>query len=1130
MQITSKIKPTLLAISVLAAINSANAQETESTTAVNEAETEVTNPNAQTRAKKAKQEAEETEVIEVTGLRSSLLKATELKRTANNLIDVITAEDVGAFPDENVVESLQRVTGVQVIFGDNGSAGAFQVRGVSQNRIELNGRSVAGGQGGDPSRDVNLADFPAELIDSLEVIKSPTAALTEGSLGATINLKTKRPLRIKKSFINVNAKAKYGDEAEELFPNLNIIGTHSWRDTPLGDFGALVNLTYNDNHNGGDVVRTNQWQKRCPMYAEDNSGRTVLAQGRCNPEEGEITVYRARQFGLIDSNRQNTKTAIATTLQWKPTQDSSYTLDVIHNKADNMAYSDIMWIHTDTNWVLPAEELGPDGELYAFSDLKTGTEVERYDAMGRFVDTVLPATSYTSAIGVVNNVNAQAFPSETTQTTVALKGEWNFDRLGIEAEAAHSKSEHERHYVVARLNAYFGNPLNFNDQRYRIDDKSIVGTDQATAIRQNGSDLTVDLSDPRTIGLTLDTEGMDPNDMRYWRVASFGNDGWKRDPTSSAAKIDFDYDLDWGPFTTLEFGARVAQDYMENSTRFRVSCAGKWAWGTEEDQSVANSYDPKTDLDCQKPMSGVEFADQYPDLIKTHDGFYAEAGSVPSFSAIDLAVFQDDRERWNELSGFNDVGGYSESPGENYNLTEDTTALYVMTNLDGDLTSNLTYRGNFGIRAVKTEVKAETYNSVDENGDPKALISENDYTNYLPSMNFAIASDKYGLVRLAAAETMVRPALGKLLPVAQLNNFQGCVPYDPQDPFNVLPDNGVFPPENLPQDVRDKMIAQQYAIQNYYEGVTDTCPGIRSGTTNIGNINLVAQTSRNVDLSYERYWGKGNMFSLAFFHRKVEADTVTRRGVLAVPAEPGTTLVGVEGNGGETGEDILVGEDISAQPGYELWRIRTAFNGKGSTRQGIEIGYTQWLDFLPGFWQGFGFQANYTYSDGSRPDPTFIDKATELPLDLNALGITAGDFEGQRDALDALVAQGSDGPLPNGFDLEDPNALMPIQNMSEHSGNLSFFYDRNKLNARLAANYRSGYYKSGNRNWPLYSDSSTRLDFSSNYRINKKLKVQFNINNITKTKLHHYRIDRQITDRSSYSDRIYTVGINYRFD
>ncbi|MDC2888798.1 hypothetical protein [Psychrosphaera algicola] len=114
-----KTLPTIVAVSVLAAIYPAYGQAAEQQDA--EAEVEVAK-----KSKKAKKLEDEIEVIEVTGLRSSLLRASELKRSANSVIDVISAEDVGNFPDENVVESLQRVTGVQVLFGENGSAGAFR--------------------------------------------------------------------------------------------------------------------------------------------------------------------------------------------------------------------------------------------------------------------------------------------------------------------------------------------------------------------------------------------------------------------------------------------------------------------------------------------------------------------------------------------------------------------------------------------------------------------------------------------------------------------------------------------------------------------------------------------------------------------------------------------------------------------------------------------------------------------------------------------------------------------------------------------------------------------------------------------------------------------------------------------
>ncbi|MDC2888800.1 TonB-dependent receptor domain-containing protein [Psychrosphaera algicola] len=254
---------------------------------------------------------------------------------------------------------------------------------------------------------------------------------------------------------------------------------------------------------------------------------------------------------------------------------------------------------------------------------------------------------------------------------------------------------------------------------------------------------------------------------------------------------------------------------------------------------------------------------------------------MPTWTVFDLDMYRDNRSLWNEISGFNDKG-YEESPGENYTMTEDTTALYVMGNFNGDVSSSVTFRGNIGVRAVRTKVSSETYNALDAEGNPAKVELENTYDNYLPSMNIAFAHEDYGLVRLAAARTMVRPALGKLLPVAQLNNFQGCAVFDPQDPFGVY--NYGVPNPNLTQAEQELQIAQQYAIQNNYNGTVDSCPGIRSGSTNIGNIELTAQTSDNVDLSFERYWGKGNMASLAFFYRNVQADLVTKRGILAVPA------------------------------------------------------------------------------------------------------------------------------------------------------------------------------------------------------------------------------------------------------
>ena len=85
----------------------------------------------------------EEDAIVVTGIRASLAQAADIKREADQVLDVITAEDIGKLPDANVAEALQRVTGVQItrVFGEGQSV---SVRGLQQVRVEVDGRTLLG--------------------------------------------------------------------------------------------------------------------------------------------------------------------------------------------------------------------------------------------------------------------------------------------------------------------------------------------------------------------------------------------------------------------------------------------------------------------------------------------------------------------------------------------------------------------------------------------------------------------------------------------------------------------------------------------------------------------------------------------------------------------------------------------------------------------------------------------------------------------------------------------------------------------------------------------------------------------------------------------------------------------------
>ena len=152
--------------------------------------------------------ADQGDAIIVTGIRSSLQSALNEQRTADSLIEVIQAEDIGKLPDQNLAEVLENVTGVQIT-REAGVGTGVQIRGTNDNRTEINGVGTVGsgsGRGGISFEDVNAA-----IIASVEVIKAPTASTTEGSVGGTVNLRTIRPLDIRDRVATVRVQAEYAE-------------------------------------------------------------------------------------------------------------------------------------------------------------------------------------------------------------------------------------------------------------------------------------------------------------------------------------------------------------------------------------------------------------------------------------------------------------------------------------------------------------------------------------------------------------------------------------------------------------------------------------------------------------------------------------------------------------------------------------------------------------------------------------------------------------------------------------------------------------------------------------------------------------------------------------------------------
>lgn len=179
--------------------------------------------------------ADEADAIIVTGVRAGLRSAIGEKRTADNFADVIKAEDIGQLPDASVADSLQRITGVQIVRASGSSREGLSgqpvnVRGLPSLSI-INGRTL---MSGDLSRDVDFRTLSSEAFGQLTISKSPTADRIEGGLGGTIELETRNPLDFKERVFAFTVQGNYLEYADTLNPDVSGFYTDTFADGRIG--------------------------------------------------------------------------------------------------------------------------------------------------------------------------------------------------------------------------------------------------------------------------------------------------------------------------------------------------------------------------------------------------------------------------------------------------------------------------------------------------------------------------------------------------------------------------------------------------------------------------------------------------------------------------------------------------------------------------------------------------------------------------------------------------------------------------------------------------------------------------------------------------------------------------------
>src|SRR6478736_5081510 len=306
--------------------------------------------------------APETEII-VTGIRASLDRSIDLKRNAAGVVDGISAEDIGKFPDTNVAESLQRITGVS-IDRVNGEGSRVTVRGFGPgyNLVTLNGRamptasiaSVGQDQNGDfvagTTRSFDFSNVASEGINRLEVYKTSRASIPGGGIGATINIVTRKPLDAQAGFEgSIGAKAVYDGSDTYDFSRVTpeVSGLVNWAND-AGNFGIGLFASYQKRNNSAASVTVNDWNVETFSQFSDLGRGRVLSNGTTKinnaPSGSELVAFpNDTRYDYSEFSRERINGQL--TMQFKASDTLEVTGDVTFYQNDATEH------RTDqTNW------------------------------------------------------------------------------------------------------------------------------------------------------------------------------------------------------------------------------------------------------------------------------------------------------------------------------------------------------------------------------------------------------------------------------------------------------------------------------------------------------------------------------------------------------------------------------------------------------------------------------------------------------------------------------------------------------------------------------------------------------------------------------------------------------------
>jgi len=663
------------------------------------------------------------EEIVVRGSRATIQSTINIKRNSVEIVDGLSAADIGDLPALSIGEALETITGVSS-HRENGGATEISIRGLGPylSATTFNGRMATNGTG---DRSVNFSQFPSELMNKLAVYKTQDASLIEGGVAGLIALETLNPLDYGKRRFQLDVKGNYNPDQQNI------------SDTMAGDIGFRGTASYVDQFDVGDgqigisfgLQHSDISQPEQEMRSSSPSGTSLFAcladndpnQGYSNitstdddcednpagssnnggydtsidPQTGEA-VDKDRPYAWAGSSRgyrqndtQDERDSVFGAFQWQPT--------------DRMEFGfDFQWSERTQS---------EDRYDLNFANMKRNTRGTTLDALNFQTNGVV--TSWAGSTDIDSNGELYSRTEEYTGWGVDF--EYHFtDRLTAALDLSSSETTRLEYQSSFRQQSQSRQDTTFS----RNNEGFVTWTVED-----------FDITDPTNfddgLRVRMDTDA-------------------DRTNTIDAVRLDFNYALEGDFFSGIDFGARLSEltYYSARSGSASNSNGARFTYTTDD-------ADPAV-MACAKsfPESGYMSAADGGPLVTSFDGNGNVIDTYNSWAIFDNACRLDAILAANDASrAFPVLGNHPET----VDVTEETQAFFVKANFDSTW-GDMPVRGNFGIRVVQTDVTSVGYRSafvivedpVDgtlslvTTGELEAIAATHDYTEVLPSVNFAL--------------------------------------------------------------------------------------------------------------------------------------------------------------------------------------------------------------------------------------------------------------------------------------------------------------------------------------------------------------------------------------------------------